>query len=113
MSVCFDRASLNSTLFFCDFASKELYEYSLSYVVLGSFQVVDVAPNFRLIRAGNWLSVLNVSDNKIIASLRSCELDRKDLSNLFYLSSKDLLLVVIDNDIKFFKIHKLEKILKL
>ena len=58
--------------------------------------------------AKNWLSALNVSNNKIIARLPFCE----GLSDIFYLSSKDLLLVVFDHDIKYFKIHNLENCLK-
>ena len=79
----------------------------------GDVRVVDVAPNFLLIKGGIWLSVLNVSDKKIIATLRSCELNWIGLSEIFYLPSKDLLLVVLKNDIKYFKIHNLEKFLTL
>ena len=101
-----DRMSFNTTLTFFDHSSrKELYEYSLPYVMSGDVRVVDVAPNFLLIQGGIWLSVLNASDNKVIATLPFCE----DFSNIFYLSSKDLLLVVFEDDIKYFKIHNLKK----
>ena len=75
----------------------------------GDVRVVDVAPNFLLIKGGIWLSILNASDNRVIATLPFFE----GLSNIFYLSSKDLLLVVFENDIKYLKIYNLEKILKL
>ena len=98
--------SFNTTLTFFDHSSrKELYEYSLPYVMSGDVRVIDVAPNFLLIQGGIWLSVLNASDNKVIATLPFCE----DFSNIFYLSSKDLFLVVFEDDIKYFKIHNLEK----
>ena len=97
----------NITLAFFDHSSRELYEYSLPYFISGDVRVVDVAPNFLLIKGGISLSVLNALDNKVIAELPFCE----DLSKIFYLSSKDLLLAVFQNDIKYFKIHNLEKIL--
>ena len=108
MWVGFDWASGSSTLSFYDFSSKELYEYSLRYVAYGDVSAFDVAPNFLVIAAGYWLSVLNVSNNKIIATLPFC----KGLSDIFYLSSQNLLLVVFKHDIKYFKIHNLENCLK-
>ena len=102
--------SFNTTLTFFDhFSRRELYEYSLPYFMSGDVRVVDVAPNFLLIKGGIWLSILNASDNRVIATLPFFE----GLSNIFYLSSKDLLLVVFENDIKYLKIYNLEKILKL
>ena len=108
MWVGFDRASVSSTLSFYDFSSKELYEYSLRYVAYGDVSAFDVAPNFLVIAAEYWLSVLNVSNNKIIATLPFC----KSLSDIFYLSSQNVLLVVFKHDIKYFKIHNLENCLK-
>ena len=103
-----DMTGIRSILCFFDFSSKKLSEYSLRFAVLEHIvRVVDVAPNCLLITAGNWLSVLNVSDDKIIATLPLCDYDSKNLFDIFYLSSKDLLLVVFANDIKFFKIHNL------
>ena len=102
--------SFNTTLTFFDHLSRrELYEYSLPYFMSGDVRVVDVAPNFLLINGGIWLSILNASDNRVIATLPFFE----GLSNIFYLSSKDLLLAVLEDDIKYFKIHNLEKILNL
>ena len=108
MWVGFDRASVSSTLSFYDFSSKELYEYSLRYVAYGDVSAFDVAPNFLVIAAEYWLSVLNVSNNKIIATLPFC----KSLSDIFYLSLQNVLLVVFKHDIKYFKIHNLENCLK-
>ena len=99
----------NTILTFFNHSSRELYEYSLPYVLSGNADVVEVAPNFLLIKGGNCLSVLHALDNKVIATLPFWG----DLSNIFYLSSKDLLLAVFKNDIKYFKIHNLEKILDL
>ena len=109
MWVGFDMASANSILSFYNFSSKELDECSLPYTTFDYFRVFDVAPNF-LLMADNWLSVLNASDNKIIARLPLCECkyDSEDSSDIFYLPSKDLLLVVFGNDIKYFKIHNLK-----
>ena len=37
-------------------------------------RVVDVAPNVLLIITGKWWSVVNVSDHKIVATLRACNI---------------------------------------
>ena len=103
------HTSFYTILTFFDHSSRELYEYSLPYVLSGNADVVEVAPNFLLIKGGNCLSVLHALDNKVIATLPFW----RDLSNIFYLSSKDLLLAVFEDDIKYFKIHNLEKILDL
>ena len=102
-----DRTGIRSILCFFDFSSKKLSEYSLGFIVVSCVRVVDVAPNCLLITTNNWLRVLNVSDNKIIATLPLCDYDSKNFFDIFYLSSKDLLLVVFANDIKHFKIHNL------
>ena len=108
----FERGSDKFTLFSIDFSSKEVCECSLPHDMLYYLRVLHVAPNFLLITASNCLSVLNVSDNKIIATLPFCGHDPETLFETFYLSSNDLLLVVFANDIKYFKIHNLENCLK-
>ena len=107
-----DSTGPRSVICFFDFSSKKLSEYSLGFIVVSCVRVVDVAPNCLLITTNNWLRVVNVSDNKIIATLPFCDYHWKNLFDIFYLSSKDLLLVVFANDIKFFKIHNLENCLK-
>ena len=103
------KTSSNNNLAFFDHSSRELYESSLPHVTSLDVHVVDVPPKFLLISGDNWLNVLNVSDYKVIATCPFC----KDLYDFFYLSSKDLLLVVSQENIKYFKIHNLEKILNL
>ena len=113
-SICmgFELVSDKFTLFSLDFSSKEVCECSLPYGMLHFLRVLYVAPNFLLIKASNCLSVLNVSDNKIIATLPFCAQYSDTLFETFYLSSDNLLLVVFANDIKYFRIHNLENCLK-
>ena len=113
-SICmgFELVSDKFTLFSLDFSSKEVCECSLPYGMLHFLRVLYVAPNFLLIKAHNCLNVLNVSDNKIIATLPFCTQYSETLFETFYLSSDNLLLVVFANDIKYFRIHNLENCLK-
>ena len=95
-------------LFFFDFTSRELDE-SLLYLPLDfekDGQVVDVAPNFLLIKEFASLHVLDLSDRSIVATFRFCA-----GGNIFYLSSKGLLIVVWQDAIKCFKIHNIENYL--
>ena len=96
-----------------DFTSRELYEYSLHLPNRHVYihRVVDVAPNFLLISTGILWSVVNVSDHKIVATLRACDIDWVLPRHLFYLSSKGLLLAIFKNVIKYFKIHNIENCL--
>ena len=102
-------------LFFFDFTSRELYEDSLplplSLRTIYDVQVVDVAPNLLLIKTYVFLHILNVSDFSIIATLRFCECDDQFIPDIFYLSSKDLLIVVFRDAINCFKIHNIENCL--
>ena len=101
-------------LSFFDFTSRELYEYSLDLPITEypyMDRVVDVAPNVLLIITGRWWSVVNVSDHKVVATFRACEIDFRLRPRLFYLSSKGLLLVIFKNVIKYFKIHNIENCL--
>ena len=113
-SICmgFECGSRKFTLFSIDFSSKEVCECSLPYGMLHFLRVLYVAPNFLLIKAYNCLNVLNVSDNKIIATLPFCTQYSETSFETFYLSSDNLLLVVFANDIKYFRIHNLENCLK-
>ena len=102
----------NAILFFFDFTSRELDDlYLPSTGPTYESRVVDVAPNVLLIIAEKWWSVVNVSDHKIVATLRGCDIYLGLRPRLFYLSSKGLLLVVYQNDIKCFKIHNIENCL--
>ena len=74
--------------------------------------VDDVAPNLLLIKVDSWLQVFNVSDNKVIATVSFCKYDLLHFSEILYLSPQGLLLLVLDNDIKYFKIRNLENCLK-
>ena len=99
-------------LSFFDFTSKELDELyipSTEHAVIK--WVVDVAPNVLLISTGIWWNVVNVSDHKVVATFRACEIDLRLRPRLFYLSSKGLLLVIFKNVIKCFKIHNIENCL--
>ena len=101
-------------LSFFDFTSRELYEYSLhipntKYEVIK--WVVDVASNVLLISTGKWLSVVNISDHKVVATLIFGDIFWVLRPRLFYLSSKGLLLVVYQNVIKCFKIYNIENCL--
>ena len=95
-----------------DFTSRELYSLHIPNTKYEVIEwVVDVAPNFLLISTGILWSVVNVSDHKIVATLRACDFDWVLQPHLFYLSSKGLLLVVCENVIKCFKIHNIENCL--
>ena len=103
-----------SIVFFFDFTSRELDNLDLPrpltiYPVEN--QIVDVAPNVLLMITGKWWSVVNVSDHKMVATLRVCDIDLALRPRFFYLSSKGLLLVVYQNVIKCFKIHNIENCL--
>ena len=101
-----------SFLFFFDFTSRELDDlYLPSTKYADENRVVDVAPNVLLIITGKWWSVVNVSDHKIVATLRACNIYLGLQPRLFYLSSKGLLLVVYQNVIKCIKIHNIENCL--
>ena len=98
---------------FFDFTSRELYEYSLylsDYVE--DAQVVDVAPNFLLIKTCVHLHVLDLSDLSTIATLCFYNYFSKFIPDIFYLSSKGLLIVVLNDAIKCFKIHNIENCLR-
>ena len=98
-------------LFFFEFTSRVLYQYSLnlsSPALRLESQVLDVTPNFLLIATASFFNVFNVPDNKIIATSCFCGDDGRGLSNIFYLSSKGLLIVVLEGVIKCFKIHNIE-----
>ena len=95
---------------FFDFTSRQLDEYSL-YLPSGfveDAQVVDVAPNYLLIKVVAFLHVLDLSDCSIIATLGFCDYDGKFIPDIFYLSSKGLLIAVLNDAIKCFKIHNVE-----
>ena len=113
-SVCVLEDRGTAILSFFDFTSRELHEYSLhlpdtKYAII--FWVFDVAPNVLLICTGKWWSVLNVSDHKVVGTLRFGNPFSVLPPHLFYLSSKGLLLVVFQNVIKCFKIHNIENCL--
>ena len=91
-----------------DFTSRDQYDCLLPLPEVDIDWVGDVAPNLLLFKMESLLHVLNVSDNKVIATLSFCKDDFLRFSNIFYLSSKGLLLVVLENDIKCFKIHNIE-----
>ena len=100
-------------LFYFDFTSRELDNVSLnlpSVLVVDPLQVVDVAPNFLLIRAGACLYVVDLSDRIIIATLSFFSYDGKFNPDIFYLSSKGLLIVVWKEAIKCFRIHNIENL---
>ena len=99
-------------LFFFDFTSRELYKKFIFVAALvEDAQVVDVRPNFLLIKVSVFLHVLNLSDLSIIATLCFCDYDGKFFPDIFYLSSKGLLIAVLPNAIKCFKIHNIENCL--
>jgi hypothetical protein len=96
-----------------DFKSRELYEYSFDLPPERSEWVGDIAPDVLLIKTHRWMSVVKISDAKVITTLRFGT-DRPDAqvwsdwTYTFYLLSKSLLLVVYENEIKHFKIHNIE-----
>ena len=99
-------------LSFFDFTSKELDELFIPSTTCPVIEwIVDLAPNVLLINTGIYWTVVNVSDHKIVATLRACEIDLRLRPRLFYLSSKGLLLVVYQNVIKYFKIHNIDNCL--
>ena len=104
---------LGLALFFFDFTNRELYEDSLylSSALSEDAQVVDVAPDFLLIKTCVYLNYLDLSDLSIIATLCFCNYDGKFIPDIFYLSSKSLLIVVLEDAIKCFKIHNIENCL--
>ena len=100
-------------LFFFDFTSRELYEdlLDLPSGYVGDTRVVDVTPNFLLIKVSMFLHVLDLSDFSIITSLYFCDYDVQFGPDIFYLSSKGLLIAVLEDAIKCFKIHNIENCL--
>ena len=96
-----------------DFTNRELYEYSFDLPPERSEWVGDIAPDVLLIKTHRWMSVVKISDAKVITTLRFGT-DRPDAQvwsdwpYTFYLLSKGLLLVVYENEIKHFKIHNIE-----
>ena len=100
-------------LFFFDFTSGELDEDSLYLpsAFVEDVKVVDVTPNFLLIKIFVYLLVVDLSDVKIIATLGFCEYDTELIPDIFYLSSKGLLIAVLEDAIKYFKIHNIENCL--
>ena len=107
-----ENCSGNTTLPVFDFSSRKLYEYSLYLPEVDFDWVTDVAPNILLLKPvqSHLLSVLNVSDNKTMTSIGFCGYRR--CNAVFYLSSKGLLLAVVRDVIKYFKIHNLDKCLQ-
>ena len=100
------------TLSFFDFTSRKLYENFILVAALAEdAQVVDVRPNFLLIRVSVFLHVLDLSDLSIIATLGFCGCDDQFISDIFYLSSKGLLIAVLQDAIKCFKIPNIENCL--
>ena len=76
-------------------------------------QVYYAAPNFLLIYWSRWVHVYNVSDGKTIAVLyfgNVCETLHDAPS--FYLSTRGLLLFVLKNDIKCFRINNIDNCLE-
>ena len=104
---------LGVALFFYDFTSRELYEEfsSLTSALSEDAQVVDVAPNFLLIKTSVYLDVPDLSDRSIIATLCFCDNGGEFIPDIFYLSSKGLLIAVLKDAIKCFKIHNIENCL--
>ena len=99
-------------LFFFDFTSGELYEKFPSVTALvEDFQVVDVRPNFLLIKVDVFLHVLDLSDLSIIATLCFCNYFSKFIPDIFYLSSKGLLIAVLQDAIQCFRIHNIQNCL--
>ena len=110
-----DVGSVNSTVSVFDFSSRKLYEYSLHLPDDDFDWVIDVAPNILLVKhnhRSHLLSVLNVSDNKTMTSLGFCGYSYQNWNAVFYLPSKGLVLAVVEDVIKYFKIHNLEKCLQ-
>ena len=108
-----ENFSVNFTLPVFDFSSRKLYEYSLYLPHVDFEWVIDVAPNILLLkpRQSHLLSVLNVSDNKTMTSIGFCGYSRI-WDDVFYMPSKGLLLAVVHDVIKYFKIHNLDKCLQ-
>ena len=108
-----DYQLIGLALFFFDFTSRELYEDSLfiSSILAEHAQVFDVAPNFLLIKTAMYLHVLDLSDLIIIATLCFCNCYDEFIPDIFYLSSKGLLIVVLNDITKYFKIHNIENYL--
>ena len=100
-------------LFFFDFTSRKLNLDLLhvSSAITKDAQVIDVTPNFLLIRTCANLHVLDLSDRRIKATLSFCSYDGKFIPDIFYLSSKGLLIAVWKDAIKCFKIHNIENCL--
>ena len=101
------------SLFFFDFTSRELNEdlLDLPSGYVGDTQVVDVTPNFLLIKVSMFLHVLDSSDLSIITRLFFCDYGVQLIPDIFYLSSKGLLIAVLEDAIKCFKIHNIENCL--
>ena len=108
-----ENCSVNFTVPVFDFSSKKLNEYSLYLPEVNFEWVIDVAPNILLLKPeeSHLLSVLNVSDNKTMTSIGFCGYSRI-WDDVFYLPSKGLLLAVVRDVIKYFKIHNLDKCLQ-
>ena len=75
-------------------------------------KVCYVAPSVVLLFCGKFIHVFNPSDGEIITKLYF-EMDSEIFLNapIFYLSSKELLIFVLPNYIRCFKIHNLENFL--
>ena len=97
-----------------DFSSRKLYEYSLYLPDVYFEWVIDVAPNILLLKPlqSHLLIVLNVSDNKTMTSIGLCGYSYGTYNHVSYLPSKGLLLAVVHDVIKYFKIHNLDKCLQ-
>ena len=103
---------LGLALFFFDFTSGELDEKFIFVAAwLEDAQVLDVRPNFLLIKLNMFLHVLDLSHLSIIATLCFYHYDGKFIPDIFYLSSKGLLIAVLKDAIKCFKIHNIENCL--
>ena len=109
-----ENFSVNFTLPVFDFSSRKLNEYSLYLPEVNFDWVTDVAPNILLLKPehSHLLSVLNVSDNKTMTSIGFCGYSYRGWDDVFYLPSKGLLLAVVRDVIKYFKIHNLDKCLQ-
>jgi hypothetical protein len=74
--------------------------------------IVYLPPDFLIIHEHVWMHLVNVSEGKIIAKLYLGKQDIYQTEILSYFASRDALLFLLKNDIKYFKIHNFENCLK-
>ena len=74
--------------------------------------IVYFPPDFLIIHEHVWMHLVNVSEGKIIAKLYLGKQDIYQTEILSYFASRDALLFLLKNDIKYFKIHNFENCLK-